>query len=880
MALQGLVKAVPNGDTLVIMNAAHKGGPPPEKRVTLSGIVVPRIGYKKDDTFVADEDYAWEAREFLRKLVIGKNVTFQVEHTLEDKDRCFGSVFLEGENIAALMVERGWAKVRPGNEKNAELLGPLELAASTAGVGLHQKDGKPVPRTVVSDQDSGFNAQALVDKFKGKPQQAIVEMVFSASNMRVLVLPNSGSTFHNISLSLSGIRCPAMKTANSDAPEPFALEARFFTETRLLHRDVNVILEVADSNRIYGTITVPQGNIAEALTRNGFAKISTWSIAKCTGAVAIKQAETEAKKARLRLWKDYVPQQTNEFDAKVVEIVSGDTIVVATEDGVESRISLSSLRSPSLKLTDGRANIYAIEAKEHLRSRIIGKKVHVSVEYTREDSTTANPQAPKQVRKFATVKLNGENISLKLVADGLSEVVKHRADDPRSADYDLLMVSQQAAEKAGKGLFGQNKTSVTSKLVNDLTGDPQRAKAFLPTFTRESSKLSGVVEFVANGGRFKVAVPRHMCVVPLALAGLRCPACSRRDGQGEAEPFGDEAYQFSRSLVLQRDVEIEIEACDRGGTFLGHLYINKVLLSVELLKRGYAYLQEGSADRSNHFAEMSQAQTAAQKQRLGIWRDYQEPDPAELQRLQEAEEKKSAGKEIMQVTVTEMTNANSFYVRPTSAPPLESRISACAQRHLEQQSESSMPLFTARVSAVVGAQFTADNVWYRARVLKLSGDQATVVYLDYGNSETLPVSRLCPLDQTLAALPAQAYEARFAYLKVPALTDDFGVEAAEYVDSLIGGRTLTVQIENKDGNVLELLLSDPESEKSANARLLQSGYARLKRKLPRWVSKELIDELREAERYARSKHLGIWEYGDVPDSDDEQLDIGGLRIRK
>ena len=55
------------------------------------------------------------------------------------------------------------------------------------------------------------------------------------------------------------------------------------------------------------------------------------------------------------------------------------------------------------------------------------------------------------------------------------------------------------------------------------------------------------------------------------------------------------------------------------------------------------------------------------------------------------------------------------------------------------------------------AQFTEDDAWYRARIteMKTQGDtpQAHVIYVDFGNNEILPVSRLRMLRREHAELP-------------------------------------------------------------------------------------------------------------------------------
>lgn len=109
--LSGVVKEVPSGDTLVIVGKV-KSGPPPEKRLTLSSLIAPKLG--KRDGSTLDEPFAWQSREFLRKKCIGQSVVFRVDYAVEAiGNREFGSVFLgQQDNVALSVVAAGWAKVR------------------------------------------------------------------------------------------------------------------------------------------------------------------------------------------------------------------------------------------------------------------------------------------------------------------------------------------------------------------------------------------------------------------------------------------------------------------------------------------------------------------------------------------------------------------------------------------------------------------------------------------------------------------------------------------------------------------------------------------------------------------------------------------------
>lgn len=57
----------------------------------------------------------------------------------------------------------------------------------------------------------------------------------------------------------SSLQCPTFKREadSTETPESFAAEAKFFTESRLLQRDVQIILESCPNQSILGTILHP-----------------------------------------------------------------------------------------------------------------------------------------------------------------------------------------------------------------------------------------------------------------------------------------------------------------------------------------------------------------------------------------------------------------------------------------------------------------------------------------------------------------------------------------------------------------------------------------------------------------------------------------------
>lgn len=68
---------------------------------------------------------------------------------------------------------------------------------------------------------------------------------------------------------------------------------------------MEVILESVNNNNFVGTILHPQGNIAEALLRQGFARCVDWSLAVMKSGIIFDQFLTLVMKSVLNLLKGF-----------------------------------------------------------------------------------------------------------------------------------------------------------------------------------------------------------------------------------------------------------------------------------------------------------------------------------------------------------------------------------------------------------------------------------------------------------------------------------------------------------------------------------------------------------------------------------------------
>ncbi|KAL9313935.1 hypothetical protein ACSQ67_019387 [Phaseolus vulgaris] len=967
---RGRVKAVPSGDCLVIVAiSSTKPGPLPEKSITLSSLMTPRLA-RRDGV---DEPFAWESREFLRKLCIGKEVTFRVDYNVPAINRDFGTVFLGDKNVAVLVVSQGWVKIREqGQQKGeaspylAELL-RLEEQAKQDGLGRWSKvpgaaeaSIRNLPRSAIGDP-SNLDAMGLLAANKGLPMEAIVEQIRDGSTLRIYLLPQ----FQFVQVFVAGIQSPqmgrraapesvveselasddtnvdvsgepratltsaqrlAVSTATEASADPFAHDAKFFTEMRVLNRDVRIVLEGVDKfSNLIGSVYYPDGesakDLALELVENGYAKYVEWSanMMEEEAKRKLKTAELQAKKNRLRMWTNYVPPPSNSkaihnqnFSGKIVEVVSGDCVVVA-DDSIpygsplaERRVNLSSIRCPKMgnPRRDEKPAPYAREAKEFLRTRLIGHQVNVQMEYSRKVSPTDGSVVPSaaadsRVMDFGSVFLlstakvdngdavssappsgnqqNGVNVAELIVGRGFGTVIRHRDFEERSNYYDALLAAESRAIVGRKGIHSAKDPPVMH--ITDLTvvnkNVVKKAKDFCP-FLKRSRRVPAVVEYVLSGHRFKVLIPKETCSIAFAFSGVRCP--------GRDEPYSDEAIALMRRKIMQRDVEIEVETVDKTGTFLGSLWESRINVASTLLEAGLAKLQTSfGTDRIPDFHLLQQAEQSAKRQNLKIWENFVEGEEVSNGAVVENKQQ-----EVLKVIVTEVLGGGKFYVQTVGDQKI-----ASIQQQLASLNLKDAPVigaFNPKKGDIVLCYFLADKSWYRAMVVNTPrgpvqspSDMFEVFYIDYGNQEAVPYSQLRPVDPSVSAAPGLAQLCSLAYIKIPNLEEDFGQEAAEYLSELTlnSGKEFRAKVEEKDssggkvrgqgtGTILGVTLVAVDADISVNAAILQEGLARTEKRT-RWDRKErqsAIDNLENFQEEAKSSRRGIWQYGDIQ-SDEE-----------
>jgi len=961
---KGSVKSVSSGDTFVIINL-NKGqqGPPSELTMSLSNISAPgmgRRGGKKDDskeeskeekeeveetenkdgkrqTPATEQAYAWEAREFLRKLIIGQQISYVIEATAPPpSNKAYGVVYMSnGDNVAARVVQAGFASVREpkgnsGTWPELDTLINLNNEAKSAQRGMYAKDSSSKSaRKLPKISDNTYSE--LYERLKGKPQSAVVEQVITGSTLRVMLLPS----FHEVVLILSGVEAP-MINLKQKINKPFSREAKFYTEYKVLNRDVEIFLEGADRQNLYGSVVYKdagdrQGHLNMELLAQGLGTFVEWSGAR-TGQFAdkLRAAEKEAKSKQLRVWTDYTaPKGLSKDDkkilkpgreilGKVTEIVNSTCIMVVDAKSMDHKVWLSSVRpkkpQPRTEKTGEGEKVEkdrnfknkdedpaAAEAKEMLRKRLIGQKVRCVFDYTQPAL-----QATADDRDSYSVYLEKNNVAVELVEAGLIVAAQHRGGEPRSKDYELLLFAEGRAIKAGKGQHATGDRKLKSQMQD--VREVAVAKAKFPSLER-AGKIRGVVDYEFSATKIKLLVPKETCKIVLALAGVTTGTRAGVEPTKEQKDLAAEALFFVKEKIHQHDVEFQVSGLDRSHTFIGDVWVGKQNLAAMLLEQGFVKTFR-TEDR-----ELTSAEDLAKRNRRRVWKDY-DPEAEKAERAEKKaknEAKRAKERQLIDIVVTEIVNGGHFYAQivgeqgnsaenkteATETPAAEKENSGKEQTGrgkkkvnykeeisqledlMKQLSEDEVgDSYIPRGNEIVKAQFTEDDAWYRAKVLAVdkNSQQVTVQYIDYGNSEKMPMSRVRQLkpEFNTTKLRPQAYECFLSSVTVPDLEDDFGREAAEFFKELVWGKTITANIDSrgKDNETLYVSLAT-ENNMHVNAAMLHNGLARCS--VGPYDESELAKTLREEEKKARSEHAGIWRYGDPygDDDDDDRPRRGG-----
>jgi len=168
-------------------------------------------------------------------------------------------------------------------------------------------------------------------------------------------------------------------------------------------------------------------------------------------------------------------------------------------------------------------------------------------------------------------------------------------------------------------------------------------------FKTKKTSIKGVVASVTDGDTFRI---RHKTLISsgkyegklsentvvIRIAAVDTPETAKFGKEGQ--PLGEEAKQWVKDQILDKDVSVQLLSRDQYQRVVGMVSYGtwpfKKNLSKELLKEGLAVVyRQGGAEYGGELDQFEKLEQAAKDKKIGVWSGNYE-SPAEFKARQKA----------------------------------------------------------------------------------------------------------------------------------------------------------------------------------------------------------------------------------------------------
>ena len=135
----------------------------------------------------------------------------------------------------------------------------------------------------------------------------------------------------------------------------------------------------------------------------------------------------------------------------------------------------------------------------------------------------------------------------------------------------------------------------------DTSKNSKAARTIYSTLTSKPS-IKGVIEYCFSGQKYKIRLDSENCSVAFAQIGVKIPQPD--PNQPGITEISNNAKEYAKNSLHQRDVVINVKYMDKRGTFLGNLWFWNEKgrkkgdhFGTHILRKGYGSIQEDNSDK-------------------------------------------------------------------------------------------------------------------------------------------------------------------------------------------------------------------------------------------------------------------------------------------
>lgn len=882
--IDGLVKGVFSGDYVVISGKLKKGDDlPEEKNLYLSMLQSPRVANSNSSE---EEPFGWDSREFLRQLILGKVVKYTVDY--KNNDKTCGQIFIDGKNINLEMVKHGYAKlgfIGKHNESMAKgeyhtSLQAAENEARKANLGLWTTDDEVLQshrRSVITSNNLEFDGDMFFENNRNREIEGIVDYVINATCLVVYL--KEAKTY--IKVSLRFVAIPSSKE------EGIYKSGKAYVERNYLHRDVKVTLHGYDTKGFTADLYDKKGSLAVYVLKQGYTKLFLGSSSFKTDELnALKDAQSQARREKLRVWKNEKDEniahdeqkekeKTKErsanktelsFQGTFYQVHSGDSLSIRNKKtGEIVRLFLSHLKSPTLAKPNSNESDqpWAWQAREFIRKVLVGKTVECEFDYCR-----VMPKDGKKMNFYSIWRSAGKDtdanptydrcLNVEVLEHGYASFINPRGDDEISKNLDLFSAAEKLSKEKKTGI-NSTKAPALSNFSDLISANKDKKKNYTKFLVGKKS-LSCVVEYCFSSTKFKLRIDENNCMIPFSLLGIKSVNKDKNNTELYDKLFNS-ALEYTNLNTLQREATVDIIQADRVGNYFGFLNFKGKNFALNLLQEGFAVINNVGGVKINNMADLKKAESKAETDKKNIW-NYD----ALVNSLKDLEGENIVSTKVnekhtdIKVRITDQIDMNNFYVNIVPNKNL-TKIEEVLEKYSSGQTRGTPLMAPINKGLMCAVKYTVDNNYYRGKITAVLKDERYEVELiDFGTVEIVPTSHLIKLDGSIAQFEAQALICELAYLKFSQNTMKKALDKfPDFVDIETDLNAKLCYSHNNEGKEkLGLLLYRGLTKSNSNSYhndILKNALAKLDstKKVPDYM-KDFVD----LDLANETKNLGVW----------------------
>jgi len=173
----------------------------------------------------------------------------------------------------------------------------------------------------------------------------------------------------------------------------------------------------------------------------------------------------------------------------------------------------------------------------------------------------------------------------------------------------------------------------------------------------------------------------------------------------------------------------------------------------------------------------------------------------------------------------------------------------------------------------IAAQFTDDNLWYRAQVLNVIKDEEVtrwkIRYIDFGNIETLGKDRIRRLpEKYFNVIEPQGHKGKLAYVKAPKLNSEYGPDSVKFLKMLALNKSLTGEVVRQSEDGVNHLIVRGKNGELINHEMLRNGLALVEKQKNK--PNDEYKSMLEVQETAKEERVNLWLKGDPYNEEDSQ----------